>query len=476
MKYRCKICGYVVEGSLPEDYVCPICGAKHDAFEQEIEEVSKRIPISLDNPSIERIMNRCINCGRCKTVCEDIVGIHYDYEKALSPVCVNCGQCVLNCPTGALVPKSCYRKVLDYLHDTSKIVVISTAPAVRVSLGEAFGLEDGSFVEGQMVSALKKLGFDYVFDITFGADLTIMEEAAELVKRLKNHEVVPQFTSCCPSWVKYVEMYHPKLFPHISTCKSPIGMQSAMIKSYLSDYLEVDVEDIINVVVAPCTAKKYEVLREELGHDTDFLITTSELALMIKELEIPFTELSDESFDKLLGLGSGAGLIFGSTGGVMEASLRTAYHYLTGENTPENFISYESLHGMEDVKTATIRLGDKDLHVAVIQGLSNTEMFIEEALNGKSKYDFIEVMNCRGGCSGGGGQILGSIGKMSNARAARANKLYQIDREKDLRLSYENKEIIEAYRSYLKEPLSDVAMELLHTTYQDKSAILGEDL
>ncbi|MEG0995048.1 MAG: [FeFe] hydrogenase, group A [Bacilli bacterium] len=475
MKYKCKICSYQTEENINSSYICPHCGSSYQDF-QIIDEVDKRIPIAISNPSVERIMEKCINCGRCKTVCEEIVGIHYDYSKALEPVCVNCGQCILNCPTGALVTKSSYKKVLDYIHDTSKIVVVSTAPAVRVSLGEAFNLESGSFVEGKMVSALKKIGFDYVFDITFGADLTIIEEASELVSRLEKKELLPQFTSCCPSWVKYVSIYHPLLLKHLSTCKSPIGMQSAMIKNYLADYLEVDKSDIINVVIAPCTSKKMEIVSTESSLDTDFLLTTNELSQMIKEMLIDFNSLEDEKFDKLLGLGSGAGLIFGSSGGVMEAVLRTTYHYLTNEQTPKEFLTFNDLHGSKEVKTASITIKDKTLNVAVIEGLANTESFIKEVLDKKSPYQFIEVMNCMGGCSGGGGQILGNISKNKENSEIRASQLYEEDLKKDLRLSYLNKEIIEAYKSYLIKPLSTISKELLHTVHTDKSSILGETL
>ena len=276
MKFRCKICGYEIEASsLDANYKCPRCGLDARYFEEIIEstEDDKKIPIEKDNPAIARIIEKCINCGRCKDICENLVGIKYDIKKSKSPVCINCGQCILNCPVGALVPKYQYKKVLDYINDTEKIVIVSTSPAVRVALGEEFGMESGTFVEGKMIASLRELGFDYVLDTTFGADLTIMEEASELIERLKEGKKLPQFTSCCPAWVKYMEIYHPNLLPHLSTTKSPIGMQGAIIKTYFCEMMGLDKENVISVALTPCTAKKYEISREELTENgVDFVI------------------------------------------------------------------------------------------------------------------------------------------------------------------------------------------------------------
>ena len=348
-KYKCPKCGFIYDDEkenilftdLDDNYFCPFCLTPKKEFTLEEEQpkkevVEKRVQISPDNPSIARIEEKCINCGICKNICENVVGIKYKKEDVLQPICINCGQCVVNCPTGALVTKYNYKKVLNYLNDTDYIVTVSLAPAVRVALQEEFNQEAGANVTKKIVTALKNLGFDYVFDLTFGADLTIMEEATELVKRLKTKENLPMFTSCCPSWVKYMELYHDDLLNHLSTCKSPIGMQAAVINSYFILYKDIPKDKIINVMVAPCTAKKYEINRDEIT-DMDYVITTRELAMMLRECEIDFNSLEESEFDELLGGGSGAGDIFGTSGGVMESALRCAYHIFTNEYAHVSF-------------------------------------------------------------------------------------------------------------------------------------------
>lgn len=500
-RYRCKICGYIYDESteevrfqdLSDDWTCPLCGVGKDMFEEieeekeepSKEEIDKRVPIEEDNPGIARIMEKCINCGRCKTICENLVGIKYDYSKTKCAICVNCGQCVLNCPVGALVPKYNYKKVKRYIDDPDKIVVAFTSPAVRVALGEEFGLPSGSFVEGQMIAALRAVGFDYVFDTTFGADLTIMEEASELIKRLQKKEKLPQFTSCCPSWVKYLEIYYPELKDHLSTAKSPISMQGAMIKTYFSKRQGIDPKNVIAVALTPCTAKKAEIRRAELNdsgkywndeeiRDTDEVITTSEFAVMLREEGIEFTKLEESKYDDMFDRGSGAGLIFGNSGGVMEAALRTAYHFLTGQNPEGRLLNLTPVRGMEQVKEATVEIANTPLKVAVVYGLPNVVPLLEKLKKNELDYQFIEVMNCPGGCIGGGGQPLVPIGKMDEIRLARMNGIYQKEERDVIRSSYENPDIQKIYEDFLESPLSPLSEELLHTAYEDKSELLKE--
>lgn len=499
-KYRCKICGYIYEGDeLPSDYKCPLCGLGTEYFEEISEEekvvaselkaetIDKRIPIEEDNPAIARVMEKCINCGRCKTVCEDIVGIHYDYHKTKCAVCVHCGQCILNCPVGALIPKYQYKALEREIGDSSKIVVAFTSPSVRVALGEAFGMEPGSFVEGKMIQALREVGVDYVLDTTFGADLTIMEEASELIERIQKNETLPQFTSCCPAWVKYVEMYYPDLIKHLSTTKSPIGMQGTMVKTYFSKLKGIDPKNIVTVALAPCTAKKYEITRSQLHdsgiyhhdetiRDNDYVITTSEFALMLREKGIDFVNLPDSQYDDLFGRGSGAGLIFGNTGGVMEAAIRTAYYLITGNSPTDSLLHFQSVRGLDSVREASITIDDKSIKVAVIHGLPNVVPFLEQLRKGeKLEYSFIEVMNCRGGCIGGGGQPLSAINQADEIRKKRIAGLYREDEKNVIRCSHENPDIQKIYRDFLDHPLSSRAKELLHTSYEDKSKLLKEE-
>ena len=427
----------------------------------------KAVKIAFDNIAIQRIEEQCINCGRCKTICEDFVGVKYDHMKAKEAVCINCGQCILNCPVGALIPKYDYKRVLNYLHDTEKIVTISIAPAVRTSIGEGFNQDPGTFLEKELVGALKMAGFDYVFDVTFGADLTIMEEATELIRRKESKENLPMFTSCCPSWVKYLEIYHPSLLNHLSTTKSPIACQSAIINTYFSKMQNIAKSAIINVVVVPCTAKKFEIKRTEMG--MDIALTTSELVLLLKESNIDISKVKPKEFDSILAKGSGAGLIFGSSGGVLEAVLRCANYFLTGEEKEELF-DFEAIRGDNKVKKATVNLGKYSLKVAAVSGMPN----IEEVLKELTDYDFIEVMNCPNGCVGGGGQVLGAINKQREINMKRSLALYLDDNKNKIKASYANPDIISIYKTYLKEPGSDKALKILHTSFKDRSSILGE--
>lgn len=466
-KFKCKICGYVKEGILENEFFCPKCGVDKSMFEEIIED-SARVPIEESNPSITRISNKCINCGMCLKTCKLQTGIEYDI-KTHKPICINCGACRIACPTSALSQKYDYKDVDDLIKNTNKTVVVLTSPAVRVSLGEEFNLEPGSFVEGKMVSALKQLGFDYVFDTTFGADLTSVEEANELIERISKNENLPMFTSCCPAWVKYMEIYHPTKLNHLSTCKSPIAMECALIKNYFSKVINKEKDDIITVALTPCTAKKYEASREELD-DLDYVITTSELALYLREENIDFVSLKDSKFDDMFSKGTSSGTIFGTSGGVMTSALRAAYYLLTKKDPEENFINFENLTSNENIKEATITINDKVINVAIINGLKNVFPILESIENGeKIKYDFIEVMNCTGGCIAGGGQPLTLLSKLDEIKEKRSNGLLNEDKNSNNKLSYKNKDIINIYENYLEGIGSTKSHLLLHTNYIDKS-------
>lgn len=428
------------------------------------------VEVDENNPSIVRDASKCVYCGMCKKTCK-------------VPVCINCGQCANFCPPEAITEKKDFDKIREIIKNTDKVVIFNTAPAVRVALGEEFSGEDGEYVEGKMVTAIRKLGVDYVFDVTFGADLTIVEEAAELVHRIKNGGVLPQFTSCCPSWVKFVEMYYPEFRKNLSTAKSPISMQTATIKTYFANLKNIDPRNIITVAVAPCTAKKYEVQREELSdaskfnkmehyQDTDYVITTRELAEWIKEENIDFYSLEESNFDDVMGKGTGAGVIFGNTGGVMEAALRTAYYYITGENLPNDKLEFHEVRGMESVKEASIDINGLEVKVAIAHGIDNARALLEKIKSGEVTYHFVEVMNCVGGCISGGGQPKITLLKLKETRLKRIASLYSEDERLTKRLSHENPEIKELYENFYKEPLSEISEQLLHTEYFDKSNLL----
>lgn len=468
-KYRCKKCGYIEESETLDDfYVCSICGSSKNIMVEDNDFKTKLIYIDKDNPGISRTIEKCVDCGICKNICENKAGVCYENKVKDNPACISCGQCILNCPMGAIVPKYEYQKVKEEINNPKKIVVALTSPAVRVSLGEIFGMEAGTNVEGKMISSLRKLGFDYVFDTTFGADLTVMEEASELVEKINNNGKLPQYTSCCPSWVKYAEIYHPEILSNLSTCKSPISMQNTIIKNYFAKLKNIDPNDIITVAITPCTSKKMEIKREEID-DGDFVLTTSELGIFIKEEGIDFNTLENDKFDNLLGRGSGAGVIFGNTGGVSEAVIRTVYYLLTGEKPNGKLLNFENFRGLEEIKEATVKINNLEINVAVVHGLPNLEKLLKLGLN---KYHFIEVMNCRGGCIGGGGQPLVPISKQDEICKKRIEGLYSCDIISNVRSSFENSDIIKIYNDYLEYPLSEISKDLLHTTYCDKSYII----
>ena len=427
--------------------------------------------------------NKCILCRRCVAACKNqyvsVIGpvnrgfdsaIECAFSKDLGDVsCVSCGQCTVVCPTGALVEKDDTAKVYEALADETKHVVVHTAPSIRATLGECFGMPIGTNVTGKMVAALKRLGFDKVFDTNFGADLTIMEEGTEFIERVTNGGTLPMITSCSPGWIKFCEHYYPDLIPHLSTCKSPQQMQGAMIKSYYAEKMGIDPKDIVVVSVMPCIAKKFEIKRDDQGRDgmpdNDISISTRELAKMIKTAGIQFTELEDEEFDPIMAIGSGAGTIFGASGGVMEAALRTVADVLTGEDLKE--IDYTDVRGMDDVKTHTYEIAGKTVKVAVTSGLKNAAKLLDEIRAGKSEYSFIEVMCCPGGCINGGGQPIqpGHVRNFTDIKALRAKALYDDDLNLPYRKSHDNPEIKAIYDEYLEKPGSHKAHDLLHTSY-----------
>ncbi len=440
-------------------------------------------------PHLVRDNSKCVLCRRCVAVCRKTqqVGVicaadrgfatHIEsvFGRGLGEVdCVSCGQCVAVCPTGALVAKSSVREVRVALSDPGKVVVAVPAPAVRVGLGEAFGLPAGSNVEGRMVAALRRLGFDKVFDVDWAADVTIMEEGTELVERIRKGGVMPMFTSCCPGWIKYMEHRHPDMLDGLSSCRSPQQIMGSLLKSYWAEKEGLDPADIVVVSVMPCTAKKFEVTREEQRLDSgcmpvDYSITTRELSEMIVEAGLLFDLLPEEAFDPVLGDSTGAAVIFGATGGVMEAALRTACVILTGEEDVP--LVFSEVRGMDGVKEASFEVGGATLRTCTVSGLANAEKVIRAMKSGEAAYDFVEVMACPGGCVNGAGQPLHTpLAKASGGiKEKRAAGLYRIDEQMPRRRSHENPEVKDLYDHYLDEPGSHKAHRLLHTTYVDRS-------
>jgi len=430
--------------------------------------------------------NKCSLCRRCVAVCNhnqsvNVIGANdrgfnthiacaFDADLA-DTSCVSCGQCIVACPTGALSEKDDTDKVLAALSDPTKHVVVQTAPAVRAALGEEFGMEIGTNVEGKMVAALRRLGFDKVFDTNFSADLTIMEEAHEFIDRVQNGGVLPLITSCSPGWIKFCEHKFPEFIPNLSSCKSPQQMFGATIKTYYAKKNNIDPKDIVMVSVMPCTAKKFEAERDDQSAagngipDVDVVITTRELARLIKQAGIQFTKLPDEKADSPLGEYTGAGVIFGVTGGVMEAALRTAVETLTGETLAK--VEFEEVRGFEGIKEATYNVNGLDVKIAVVSGLANTKKLLNAIKNGEKTYHFVEVMACPGGCVNGGGQPIQPqyVKNFEDIRVARAKALYSIDEASVIRKSHENPEIKAIYEDFFGKPGSHLAHEILHTSY-----------
>lgn len=431
------------------------------------------------SPSLVREPQKCVLCRRCVAVCEKVQGVkaigpqERGFNTVVAPAfhdkladvpCVFCGQCALVCPTAAIHEKDDTRTVWDALADPGKHVVVQTAPAVRVSIGEIFGMEPGSVATGQMVAAIRRLGFDKVFDTDFTADLTIMEEGSELIDRVNSGGTLPLITSCSPGWIKYIEHYYPALLPHLSTCKSPQQMFGALAKTYYAQKEGLDPANVFVVSIMPCTAKKFEAQRPEMyssGYrDVDVVLTTRELGRMIKQAAIDVNALPEEDYDAPLGISTGAAVIFGATGGVMEAALRTAYELITGSTLLG--LDFVEVRGLEGIKEATVKVGSLEVKVAVAHGLANAGKLMEAIAAGEAQYHFIEIMSCPGGCIGGGGQPIPTDLEI---RGKRISGIYVADKNMTLRKSHENPAVQQLYKEFLGQPLSHKSHELLHTHY-----------
>lgn len=438
---------------------------------------ARYVTVNPNNPAIIRYQDLCAGCGHCAAVCSEEICVtgHFRPGKYNEHICLGCGQCSAACPEQAIQIRSEIDLVKAAVKDPNKIVVFSTSPSTRVGLGDGFLETPGVFSEGKMVSALRRLGGDYVLDVTFTADLTIMEEGSELIRRIMTGNApLPQFTSCCPAWIRYVETYHHELLTHISTAKSPIGMQGALIKTYFAKKKGIDPRKIVSVAVTPCTAKKAEIRRPELHdaadfsgiagmRDNDYVLTCKELVRWMREEGIGYDELPEDTFDDIMGKGSGAGVIFGNTGGVMEAALRLAYEVLTGESPDSLLLDFTPVRGLKGVKDASVQIGDLTVKAAVIYGTANAEQFLQGHISG---YHFIEVMTCPGGCISGAGQPQRDSYPPANAtRLARMASLYQEDRNLPIRNSIDNPEIAEIYEEFLERPLGKTSEKLLHTKY-----------
>lgn len=469
---------------------CELQALANEMGIEDIEFPGERIIKTIDelSPSIVRDNNKCILCRRCVAACAKTQGVFAigmqnrgfktqvgsEFGKSLNDVaCINCGQCIAACPTGALTEKDATKEVWAALNDPDKYVVFQTAPAVRVAIGEEFGMPIGTRCTGKMVSAIRRLGADKVFDVDFAADLTIMEEGTELLNRIKNGGVLPMITSCSPGWIKYCETFYPDFIPNLSTCKSPNQMQGAVTKTYFAKQNDLDPRDIYVVSVMPCTAKKFEIARPEFGRDgyrdVDANLTTRELARMIRQAGLDFVHLPEEEFDDMLGESTGAAVIFGVTGGVMEAALRTVVDVLTGEDMPR--LEYADVRGLEGIKEATVSVNGTDINVAIVHGTANAAKLLNAIRAGEKTYHFIEVMGCPGGCVTGGGQpIVDARARYYvDPRAARAAATYSEDESMAIRKSHKNPAVQKLYAEFLGEPNSHIAHELLHTTYVDRS-------
>ncbi len=476
------------------DMNCTACKRNNNCSLQEISanlgvresrftNVVKNREIDTSSPAIERNQNKCIKCGRCIQMCAEVQGLAIlDYigrsdDVEVKPAfgwylgdvaCVACGQCSVVCPVAAITEKEDIEQVWEAINNPAKTVIVQTAPAVRVSLGEEFGMEPGEIVTGKMVASLRALGFDQVFDTDFTADLTIIEEGHELLQRIKEGGTLPMLTSCSPGWINFIEQYYPELLPHLSSCKSPQQMFGALAKGYYAGKIGKKPEDIYSVSIMPCTAKKFEAERDEMkvdgkNADVDVVLTTRELGKMLKQAGVDFSKLEEEDYDAPFGLSTGAGVIFGATGGVMEAALRTVYEVVTGETLEA--LDFTMIRGLEGIKEAEVDLAGTKVKVAVAHSLSNARKVMELIKAGKAEYAFIEIMCCPGGCIGGGGQPLGGTDEL---RLKRIDAIYKVDKDLPMRKSHENPAVKQLYDEFLEKPLGEKSHHLLHTHYKNR--------
>lgn len=483
------------------DMSCPTCEKSTDCQLQKLAQrlgikkvrftnTNKIKDIDESSPAIVRDPNKCILCGDCVRMCSEIQNIgaidfaYRGSDASVTPCfgknldqveCVYCGQCVRVCPTGALLPKSNIDKVWNAIHDKTKTVVVQIAPAVRIALGESFGLSPGTITTGRIVQALRRIGFNNVYDTSFAADLTIIEEANEFIKRLNNKHKLPQFTSCCPGWVKFAEQYYPQYLDNLSSCRSPQQMLGALCKASMINSGKASKENLVMVSIMPCTAKKFEADRPEFtgiyGKEVDYVLTTQELATMIKEVGLDFVNLEQDSFDLPFGFKTGGGVIFGNSGGVTEAVLRYASEKLTGEIS-DNYV-FKSVRGNEGILSTDIVIGSRSLRLAIVSGLGNAREVLEQIKNGEAVYDFVEVMSCPGGCINGGGQ---PVSQHLNTKEKRTCGLYDNDKMLQLHKAQENPYIVGIYDQLLQTPGSDAAHKLLHTHYKPRKRTETEDI
>lgn len=453
--------------------------------ERRIRGVKNRVNLDLSSASIVRDPEKCILCGRCVYTCEEVMGvacidfinrgnksiIGTAFHQGLNTSsCINCGQCIMVCPTGALTEKNHFAQIQEALSNPNKRVVVQYAPSITVSMAEELGMEPGIDINGILNAALRKVGFDHVFDSSFSADLTIMEESAELIHRIQNGGVLPMITSCCPGWVKYAEEFVPEFIPNLSSCKSPQQMMGAIIKSHFAEQEHLKPEEIYSVSIMPCTAKKFEAQREEMTRegisDVDAVLTTRELTKFLRLFGVDMFNIKPELVDSPLGFRSTAGKLFGASGGVMEAAIRTAYHSITGKEMVDFQVT--AVRGFAGRKETKLNIDGIELGVAVVNGMANAKVLLDELKAGKNDVHFIEIMACPGGCIGGGGQHIGTSEEQLKARM---NALYRIDETERIKVSHKNPEIIELYKEFLGAPLSHKSHDLLHTHYHEREVV-----